>query len=133
VPESSFWWLLTQADRDELAAAGRRHTYRDADVLCNEGDPTTQVFVLLSGWVKISTVSSEGKRVLQAVHPVVHEVVDHVIAAEQNPRMLLKPWHPVRDGKWRGACIAGARVRGHAVRLPGAIPRKRAARSVTLL
>jgi CRP/FNR family transcriptional regulator, cyclic AMP receptor protein len=67
VPESSFWWLLTEADRGDLAAAGRTHAYRDADVLCNEGDPTTQVFVLLSGWVKISTGSSEGKRVLQAV------------------------------------------------------------------
>lgn len=77
----SFWWLLTAADRADLAAAGRAHTYRDADVLCNEGDPTTHVFVLLSGWVKISTVSYEGKHVLQAVRgggDVVGQIAGHV-------------------------------------------------------
>jgi CRP/FNR family cyclic AMP-dependent transcriptional regulator len=67
VPGSSFWWLLGDADRKDLETAGRPHTYRDADVLCNEGDPTTHVFVLLSGWVKISKVSYDGKNVLQAV------------------------------------------------------------------
>jgi CRP/FNR family cyclic AMP-dependent transcriptional regulator len=67
VPGSSFWWLLGDADRKGLEAAGRPRTYRDADVLCNEGDPTTHVFVLLSGWVKISKVSYDGKNVLQAV------------------------------------------------------------------
>lgn len=67
VPESSFWWALSEADRRDLGTAGWPRTYPGDGVLCNEGDPTTHVFVLLSGWVKISAVSSDGRRVLQAL------------------------------------------------------------------
>jgi CRP-like cAMP-binding protein len=36
-------------------------------MLCREGEPTTHVFILLSGWVKVITVTREGREVLEAL------------------------------------------------------------------
>ena len=67
VRASGFWWLLTEADRDALTAAARPRTFLPGAELCHEGDLTTHVYVLLSGWVKICTDSWDGREVVEAV------------------------------------------------------------------
>jgi CRP/FNR family transcriptional regulator, cyclic AMP receptor protein len=77
----SFWGLLEKADQDDLAAAGRAKGFPDDDILCRQGDETTHVFILLSGWVKITTDSYEGRQALQALRSggdVVGEIAGQV-------------------------------------------------------
>ena len=64
---SGFWGLLTEADRAALTAAARPRTFLPGAELCHEGDLTTHVYVLLSGWVKICTDSWDGREVVEAV------------------------------------------------------------------
>jgi CRP/FNR family cyclic AMP-dependent transcriptional regulator len=37
-------------------------------VLCMEGDPTTHLFILLSGWVKVTNVTRDGREILVALY-----------------------------------------------------------------
>jgi len=62
-----FWRLLNDADRGALTAAARFRVFPAGMVLCMEGEPTTHVFVLLSGWVKVTTVTRDGREVLEAL------------------------------------------------------------------
>jgi CRP-like cAMP-binding protein len=55
-----FWDLLTSDEQSALQAVGRHKKYRPGAILCVEGDPSTHVFVLLGGWVKILSVTDEG-------------------------------------------------------------------------
>ena len=64
---SGFWGLLTEADRAALTAQARPRTFLPGAELCHEGDLTTHVYVLLSGWVKICTDSWDGREVVEAV------------------------------------------------------------------
>jgi CRP/FNR family transcriptional regulator, cyclic AMP receptor protein len=59
-----FWELLGEQDRGALRAAGRAVTFADKAVLCLEGEPSTHVFILLSGWVKIISASEDGRELL---------------------------------------------------------------------
>lgn len=62
-----FWELLAERDRGDLMARARPRVFPPGGVLCTEGEPTTHVFILLSGWVKVITVTSDGRQVLEAV------------------------------------------------------------------
>ena len=76
-----FWRLLSEADRHELTALGWARAFTADSVLCLQGDLTTHVFVLLSGWVKVSADSYEGREVLQALRgqdDVVGEIAGQV-------------------------------------------------------
>ncbi len=48
-------------------SAARSRTFPVGTVLCMEGEPTTHVFILLSGWVKVITVTRDGREVLEAL------------------------------------------------------------------
>jgi CRP/FNR family transcriptional regulator, cyclic AMP receptor protein len=67
VRESDFWGLLAGGDREDLISAARGRVFRPGGVLCMQGDPSTHLFILQSGWVKIITVTREGKEVLEAL------------------------------------------------------------------
>lgn len=45
----------------------RPSDFADKAILCLEGEPTTHVFIVLSGWVKIINVTSEGREMLAAL------------------------------------------------------------------
>jgi CRP/FNR family transcriptional regulator, cyclic AMP receptor protein len=62
-----FWGLLGEADREALISAARSRAFPAGMMLCMEGEPTTHVFVLLSGWVKVITVTRDGREVLEAL------------------------------------------------------------------
>lgn len=55
-----FWGLLTPGEQDGLSALGRISVFRSGATMCVEGEPTTHVFVLVAGWVKVLSVTSDG-------------------------------------------------------------------------
>ena len=59
-PAQGFWALLTDDERTVLAGLGRTAVYPPGAVMFVEGDPSTHVFVLVEGWVKIVGVTSDG-------------------------------------------------------------------------
>lgn len=62
-----FWGQLSAVEHEALIAVARRRIFPADSVLCTEGEPTTHVFVLLSGWVKCITVTPDGRGVLEAL------------------------------------------------------------------
>lgn len=64
---SDFWGLLNEADRKDLIAAARSRIFPPGGILCTQGEPTTHVFILQSGWVKIITDNAEGRQTLEAL------------------------------------------------------------------
>ena len=62
-----FWALLSQARTGRPVRPGLPRDYPPGDTLCLEGDPATHVFVLLSGWVKILSATSDGHEIVLAL------------------------------------------------------------------
>ena len=52
--------MLTPDEQRNLLALGRDRNYPPGATMCVEGDPTTHVFVLVGGWVKIFSVTGDG-------------------------------------------------------------------------
>lgn len=76
-----FWGMLGDGDREALLLAARTRVYRAGAALCREGDPSTHVFILVSGWVKVITVTRDGQEMLEALRgsgDVVGEIAGHV-------------------------------------------------------
>jgi CRP/FNR family cyclic AMP-dependent transcriptional regulator len=55
-----FWDLLGDTEQSVLSGLGRMNVYPPGAALCVEGDPATHVFILMAGWVKVLSVTSEG-------------------------------------------------------------------------
>jgi CRP/FNR family transcriptional regulator, cyclic AMP receptor protein len=66
-PNAGFWASLTDADRAALQAQGRVATYTRGTPLCMEGDPSTHVLVLLTGWTKVVSSTLEGHEMVLAL------------------------------------------------------------------
>lgn len=66
-PAQGFWALLTDEEQALLAGLGRIAVYPPGATMCSEGDPATHVFVLLSGLVKVLSVTSDGHEVVLAL------------------------------------------------------------------
>lgn len=62
--QAPFWPLLGDLDRSALRAEGRTVSYADKAPLCLEGEPSTHVFIVMSGWVKITSADSAGRELL---------------------------------------------------------------------
>lgn len=69
VPPSriSFWGSLNDGERRSLVAEGRSRSFADGAALCREGEPTTHVFILLAGWVKVVSATADGREALVAL------------------------------------------------------------------
>ena len=59
-PPQGFWGLLAGPEQSVLSGLGRMSVFPPGAALCVEGDPATHVFILLAGWVKVLSVTSEG-------------------------------------------------------------------------
>jgi CRP-like cAMP-binding protein len=66
-PGSSFWGLLGDTERAVLTTQARPRVFTSGATLCSEGEPSTHVFIVLTGWVKIVTANPEGRESLQAL------------------------------------------------------------------
>lgn len=66
-PAQGFWPLLSDDERTVLAGLGRSNVYPPGAVMFVEGDPSTHVFVLVDGWVKIVGVTSDGHELTLAL------------------------------------------------------------------
>jgi CRP-like cAMP-binding protein len=62
-----FWDLLTPDDQRALRDLGSDRQYPPGAILCVEGDPSTHVFVLLRGWVKVMSVTGSGYESVRAL------------------------------------------------------------------
>lgn len=62
-----FWLMLTAAERTALEAAGWTSVFARNDALCREGDRTSHLFVVLDGWVKITSVSKDGQQLVHVL------------------------------------------------------------------
>ena len=66
-PAQGFWALLSDDERTALSGLGRPAVYSPGTVMFVEGDPSTHVFVLVDGWVKILGVTSDGHEMVLAL------------------------------------------------------------------
>ena len=66
-PGHGFWDLLPLEERRVLWSLGQDKEYPPGATLCVEGDPATHVFILLDGWVKVISVSVDGRQSIDAL------------------------------------------------------------------
>jgi len=66
-PAQGFWASLTDEERTVLSGLGRAAVFPAGTVICVEGDPATHVYVLLDGWVKIRSATSDGRELVLAL------------------------------------------------------------------
>jgi CRP/FNR family transcriptional regulator, cyclic AMP receptor protein len=66
-PPGGFWGLLSAPERALLAAAGRDSVFPAGSTICVQGDPATHLFILVSGWVKVVSVTREGQQTVLAL------------------------------------------------------------------
>jgi CRP/FNR family transcriptional regulator, cyclic AMP receptor protein len=66
-PTTGFWAALSDGERAVLSARGRESVFPRGTSLCREGDPSTHVMVLLSGWTKVISSTLEGHEMVLAL------------------------------------------------------------------
>jgi CRP-like cAMP-binding protein len=64
---NGFWGLLTGTEQALLSKLGSMRDYKPGVTMCHEGDPATHLYVLVTGWVKILTVTSDGQEKVLAL------------------------------------------------------------------
>jgi CRP/FNR family transcriptional regulator, cyclic AMP receptor protein len=67
VSGQGFWGLLTPKEQDVLSGLGRTSVFPAGATMCVEGEPTTHVFVLIAGWVKVFSTTTEGREIMLAL------------------------------------------------------------------
>ena len=82
---TGFLGALSDSDREALLTAGRRRRFPKGASLFYEGEDSSHVVVVLSGQVKVSTVSDSGREALLAVAGP-GEVLGELSALDRRPR-----------------------------------------------
>ncbi|MEV6445220.1 Crp/Fnr family transcriptional regulator [Amycolatopsis sp. NPDC051716] len=77
--------LLGKDGRETLDAAATRRFFRPADRLCLEGDPTRSVLMLLSGHVRVTSVTPDGREVFVGVRRA-GDIVGELAAIDDQTR-----------------------------------------------
>jgi CRP/FNR family transcriptional regulator, cyclic AMP receptor protein len=62
-----FWALLTPNEQDTLGRLGLPRDYPAGTIICHQGDPTTHVFFLMAGLVKIVSSTTDGHQIVLAL------------------------------------------------------------------
>jgi CRP-like cAMP-binding protein len=61
-----FWDLLSGTEQAGLSALGRTMDFPPGATMCFKGEPATHVFILMAGWVKALSTSSDGHEMVLA-------------------------------------------------------------------
>jgi len=67
--QQPFWDSLPAEEQDALAALASQRIFRPGEVLCCEGDTSTHVFVIESGWTKVSVAGSYREQIIAVLGP----------------------------------------------------------------
>jgi CRP/FNR family transcriptional regulator, cyclic AMP receptor protein len=62
-----FWTLLSQDEQNALTTLGRIRVFPAGATMCVEGEPTTHIFILVTGWVKVLAVTNDGRELKLAL------------------------------------------------------------------
>jgi CRP/FNR family transcriptional regulator, cyclic AMP receptor protein len=62
-----FWTLLSRGEQEALTTLGQIRVFPPGETMCSEGEPTTYVFILVTGWVKVFAVTSDGRELMLAL------------------------------------------------------------------
>ena len=65
-----FWALLSTDEQNVLSGLGLPRRYPPGAILCHEGDPDTHLFILLTGWVKVLSTTTDGHTIVIALRGV---------------------------------------------------------------
>ena len=97
-----FWALLTRDEQDTLSRLGLPRDYPAGTIICHQGDPTTHVFCLMAGLVKIVSSTTDGHQIVLALRgegDIVGEVAGETtgrrnatIQAVDDVRALIVPY-----------------------------------------
>jgi CRP/FNR family transcriptional regulator, cyclic AMP receptor protein len=97
-----FWALLTPSEQDTLGRIGLPRDYPAGTIICHQGDPTTHVFFLMVGLVKIVSSTTDGHQIVLALRgegDIVGEVAGETtgrrnatICAVDGVRALIVPY-----------------------------------------
>lgn len=84
-PEQTFLGMLGARTREELLGLGASREYLPDEVLLLEGDKTTDVMVLIDGWVKVVGLTEDGGQALLSLR-VGGDLVGEQAALDGQPR-----------------------------------------------
>ncbi len=65
----SFWDALAEPERRALDASGMEKVFHAGSVLCREGDESSQVMIIDSGWAKVSVEVGGGEQIFAVRGP----------------------------------------------------------------
>jgi CRP-like cAMP-binding protein len=121
-PDRGYWNLLNKAEQAALRDLGRPGEFQSGGILCTEGEQSTHVFMLVTGWVKIQSAAGDGRELLLALRDqgdIVGEIAGErdgfrtaTVKAAGLVRSLIVPYgrftqflsaHPGAEGAYRHA------------------------------
>lgn len=129
-----FWDELTPAEQDALTAIGIHRTYEAGAYVLFEGEPSTHVVVVLSGRLKLTTSSPDGRNIIIEFRDR-GELVGEMGVVDDSPRSaaavavtpmeaLVVPANQFRELLTRGGGIVVAVLRSMAERIRQASERR---------
>ena len=66
-PGMGFWGLLSSTEQAVLSTIGSMRDFHPGAVMYTEGDPSTHLFVIRAGWVKVLSVTHDGHEIVLAL------------------------------------------------------------------
>ncbi|MEO5874078.1 MAG: Crp/Fnr family transcriptional regulator [Streptosporangiaceae bacterium] len=84
-PPKRFWPSLDEIEQAALREAGRIKTFRRDMPLCYEGELSSHVMIILSGWAKVTVADPEGRATMIALRGP-DEIIGEIGALNQRPR-----------------------------------------------
>jgi CRP/FNR family transcriptional regulator, cyclic AMP receptor protein len=111
----TFLAALPSQDRKALLATGRPHAYAPGETVLWEGEATTFVVLILSGWSVVSVETERGTRLILALRGA-GEVVGDLAAVDQRPRSATV----TALGQLDTVVVSGQQFRGFLASRPGA-------------
>jgi CRP/FNR family transcriptional regulator, cyclic AMP receptor protein len=82
---TGFWDYLGPREQEAVTALARRRTFGAQETILHESEPSDHIFVLVTGWVKVTVVDSGGREVILALRGP-GDIVGEMEALIDDPR-----------------------------------------------